>query len=660
MKLLLTSLVLLGTSPLALAQESEGALFSSPSGEPLPEDAYDPGEEIMLVPNLLETVRVIGLQQNGARDYASSAITVLEADTLQVRDTGFVADQLRGVPGLAVSRSGASGGLTQVRLRGAEANHTLVLLNGIDISDPLTGETDFGLVSGLSPRKIEVARGEQSTFWGSSAIGGVITIETERALDPDASVSFGSFDTRRADGQFGIGGESPEGRYLSFSASGFETDGVDTSGLGGEADGSRSASLLAVGRYGFENDVSLEGLVRWADSTVQTDPDDDFDGRLENADRETESEQLTLGLVLEANAFELDHRLSLDWNEVERENLADGSGLTTARGTRTRIAASSQATYMQVPGGDLSIGALVDHRIEDYSARDTTFGGFTNQDRTFRSTGLAAQADYYSYDWVFSASLRQDFNDGRFQDATTWRLGLSRDVYTAGSWDTRLRASVGSGVKNPTFTELFGFFPGSFVGNPDLDPERSTSAEIGADLQGFVFDVFTEASLTVFHAKLDHEIETRFLPGFISTVENSENTSRRTGVEASVFVELTDTVSFNSSLSWIDSRVSGDSAEIRVPEWTGSLGLTWRPGTTDGPYLGVALDYVGATPDIDFGTFRTVSLGDYPLLSASAEWPLSERVSLTLRGENLLDREARDVFGFAQAGAAGFVGLKLR
>ena len=123
----------------------------------------------------LDTVTVSGLRPV-ADDSLTEDVTVLDEDDLAIRATPFAVDQLRAAPGIGVSRSGSVGGLTQVRLRGAEGNHTLVFLDGIEFSDPVTGETDFGLLSGLDIARIEVLRGEQSSLYGSDAIGGVIAL----------------------------------------------------------------------------------------------------------------------------------------------------------------------------------------------------------------------------------------------------------------------------------------------------------------------------------------------------------------------------------------------------------------------------------------------------------------------------------------------------
>ena len=129
---------------------------------------------------LLDPVEVTGLRPVEA-DKATVSVSVLTEDILVVRASPNPADQLRAVPGAAVSRSGSLGGLTQVRFRGAEANHTLVLFEGIEISDPVNGATDFGLLTALPVGRIEVLRGAASSIQGSDAIGGVVSINAARA-----------------------------------------------------------------------------------------------------------------------------------------------------------------------------------------------------------------------------------------------------------------------------------------------------------------------------------------------------------------------------------------------------------------------------------------------------------------------------------------------
>jgi len=243
-------------------------------------------------------------------------------------------------------------------------------------------------------------------------------------------------------------------------------------------------------------------------------------------------------------------------------------------------------------------------------------------------------------------------------DASTWRVG---GAYTFGN-GAKLRASAGTGVKAPTFTELFGFFPASFIGNPDLKPEKSTSWEIGWD-QDFGP---VQTSLTYFDAELEDEIFTNFI-GFSSTPANRIGDSERSGLEAAMTWQASESINLSGALSSITSTGDDDSDEIRVPEWTGSVSLNWKSLTKDGLRAGIAADYVSEQDDFDFGNFDPmtfaplrVSLDSYVLISATAEYPITERWAVTLRGENLADETVTDVFGFNGPGAGVFIGLKLR
>ena len=163
-----------------------------------PAFAQSDGDETVLDP-----IIIVGLRPVAEEDVTVS-VTVLDTDDLAVRDAPLIVDQLRAVPGVGVSRNGASGGLTQVRIRGAEANQTLVLVDGIEVSDPVTGETDFGLWSGLDAGRIEVLRGEQSALFGSEAIGGVINVVTNKEAGFAGLAEIGSRGSWRLDGRAGL------------------------------------------------------------------------------------------------------------------------------------------------------------------------------------------------------------------------------------------------------------------------------------------------------------------------------------------------------------------------------------------------------------------------------------------------------------------------
>jgi vitamin B12 transporter len=590
---------------------------------------------------VLDTVEVTGLRPVEA-DRATVSVSVLTEEDLAVRLSPNPADQLRAVPGVAVSRSGGIGGLTQVRLRGAEANHTLVLFEGIEVSDPVNGDTDFGLLTALPAGRIEVLRGAASSIYGSDAIGGVVLLDAARGAGLTGFAEGGSFGTAQGalgwtDDRFGL------------AATSFTTDGVDSSGTGGGKDGSDALTGLATARFDLGTDwtLSLVGLARAANSDF--DSDTDFDGLLNDEDRRTKAEQRLIGAALTGETGPVDHVLRASFNEVDRDNFADGARTDTATGKRTKLSWSPGYTQ-----GVHRLTGLIDFERETYDRSDVQYFGATDASEAFESLGIAGEYRLSAGALDLSVSARRDDNRGRFKDATTWRVGAG---YAFESLGGRVRASAGTGVKNPTFTELFGFFPGSFTGNPDLKPEQSTSWEIGWDQTAGPADF----SLTYFEADLENEIYTAFNPDFTSTARNRAGKSERSGVELSGRWQLASNISLSGQATFFDSQDDAGADEIRVPDMTASLSADWQV-REDGLRLGLALDHVGEQGDFDFGPFpsRFVSLDAYTLAALTAEYPLTERLALTLRGENLLDETATDVFGYNGPGAGVYVGLKLR
>lgn len=596
----------------------------------------------------LDLVSVSALRPQGQADITASVAT-LDASDLAVRDAPFLSDQLRAVPGLAISRNGSAGSLNQIRIRGGEANHTLVLLDGIEVSDPVSGETDFGVFSGANAQYVEIARGEQSALFGSDAIGGVINVRTVPEAGFRGLAEAGSRSTHRLEA--GHGWTFDQGS-LSAAFSDTASDGVDTSGLGSEDDGYRNTSALINGVAAIGADWTLSGLARYGKSDVDFDSDTDFDGVLNDSDNETEAEQWTFGGALQGDALGFNHVFRASYAQVTRDNFADGAIADTAEGERTKFA-YSPSVNLATSLANLTISGLIDHETEDYSVRDTAFGGGTDQDQSFETLGIAGEVLAKRGPISLNASARYDDNDGQFEDAETWRIGGAYAFDFGG----RVRGSFGTGVKNPTFTELFGFFPSSFVGNPDLNPEKSTSWEIGWDQ---TYDR-GQWSLTYFDAELEDEIFTDFSV-FPNTAANRDGESDRSGVEFAANWQASEAFALSGAVSNITSQDDTGTDEVRVPEWTASFAVGWESQVKDGLRAGFALDYVGEQFDNDFSTFpsRTVTLDAYTLVSASVDYPLTERISLTLRGDNLLDEDAVDVFGYNGPGAGVFAGIRIR
>lgn len=570
-------------------------------------------------------------------DEVTSPVSIINQDDIENRNQAFITDLLRTVPGLAVSQSGGGGSLTQLRLRGSEANHVLVIIDGIEVNNPNDGAFDFGGLRSEDVAKIEVLRGEQSALYGSDAVGGVINIITRAGSTSEqwrASVEVGSRDT--IEGQFSgvipLGGAS-----LSINGNAFQTEGYDVSGLDGEKDGADSRRL-SVGL----NRLELGPVTFSANSAVSLrstgfDGDTDFDGRLNNTNGVTDVKTTTARIDARFELAGFDHLIQSNMTETETDTQGGFSSLTT--GTRRDASWAAKGTFAKAHELTL-LGEL--EREEYEFAGDPDIPNIDNY-------GLVADYRFNQNNLTFTASARHDINDV-FADATTWRVGAGYKF----EWDGRLRGSIGTGVKNPTLIELFGFFPESrFTGNPDLQPETSLGFSVGYEQSFGDFDF----AIDYFRSELEEEIT-----GFANTVINLEEKSTREGFEIETNWQASDQLDLSASLSLLESE-QNNIQEIRRPERLASATATYSP--IEKLSMTVNIDFTGSQFDTDFGdcifvpTFscNTVELDAYTLVGANVRYQVSDILSIYVRGTNLLDEAYQDVVGFSTAGRGVFTGI---
>ncbi|MBL8581853.1 MAG: TonB-dependent receptor [Rhizobiaceae bacterium] len=203
------------------------------------------------------------------QEKSGRAFTVLTGQQLQQNQVRYVADALRLVPGFSVSRSGSYGGLTQVRVRGAEANHLLVMVDGVDASETSSGEFDFGSLIVDDIERIEVMRGAQSTFWGANALAGVVNIITKRGMRD--GVQGGVRSELGTDGTvLAAAGVRGGGTNYDVALSGAfrQSDGYNISDFGSEKDGDRNATVN--GNFNLFNGFTATATYTYVDASEQT------------------------------------------------------------------------------------------------------------------------------------------------------------------------------------------------------------------------------------------------------------------------------------------------------------------------------------------------------------------------------------------------------
>jgi vitamin B12 transporter len=580
---------------------------------------------------------------------APVSATVLDEETLDALSLPAGIDLLRLVPGVSVAQTGPRGSQAQVRIRGAEANHSLLFVDGIRFNDPAAGnEARFELLATDLLSRIEVVRGPQSALWGSEALGGVIAVQT---ADPFAREGFaalaeyGSLDSVRASGQAAVRtgdvGLSATAAYLS-------SEGIDSFGAGGEKDGfdNRSLGLRAAWRPAEGRELGVSAF--YVAGTSEYDGSDPV--TFLRADTLDETENRIAAVRgwgrLESGPWTLSADASF-LDSANRNRLADAPLNRTAG---ERATAGAQLSR-RVSGHRLT--AAIQHEAEDFRARDQAFFGGTDQDRSRHLTAFVGEW-HARWNDVISTDLavRHD-SFSAFSDATTVRAALL--VRPADGWT--LHGAYGEGVAQPTFYDLFGFFPGFFTGNPNLRPERSRGFEAGLRWQ----QGGASLGATLFTARLEDEIVDVFAGG-TSTTRNVEGKSRRRGVELFGEWRLSPALALAAHYTYLEAderRNVGDAAlrEVRRPKHSGNVTAFGETGRLS---YGASLAYVGARTDTDFDIFQTVRLGAYALASGRIGWRLTDALEAYGRVENALGEDYQDVAGYATPGRTVHAGLRLR
>ncbi len=631
-----------------------------------------------------DAIIVTGVAVPTAEEKVGQTVTVITRELIEDQGYNFVPDVLRQTPGAAVSQMGAPGALTQVRIRGAEANHTLVLLDGIDISSPDQNETDFSTLTTAGLDRIEFLRGPQSGLYGSNALAGVVNLVSRRELDghyAGASVELGSFETTDIEASAGIGNGDA---FASFSFNRLASNGYDTSpsqtangvpavgegGVAGDKEGTDITTVNVRAGMKLSDMLRVNGVARYMTAKSELDGQAygfPIAGRTYDDASRTEHEQLVVGAsaTIDPWAGAWETLVSVSHVDASRRNrLTDFPYLSgppvptpaelllvplyTSGTDSSRFTAAIQSTYAFGDEGFASfITGFAEHEKETYedafSVRD--------EKRTLNAFGLQYRAEIA--DQLFlHATVRHDDNDA-FQDADTWSV--------AGSWvipntGTRLHSSIGTGVTNPTFIEQFGFDPSSFIGNANLVPEEAIGWDAGIE-QSFMDGAVT-LDVTYFSSDLENEIYTAFLPTFQTTALNRTSNSDRSGWEFTVYADPTDDISLYGTFTQLDATEPAG-IEIRRPEQTASLDASWK--VFGGPIkLNLGVSYTGESYDSDFGTGMRTQVDPWTLVRFGAAWQISDTFEIYGRVENLLDERYEEVIGYLGAPRALYLGVRFR
>ena len=584
-----------------------------------------------------------------------ASVTVIDSESIERLGEPLVPALLRLTPSVSVATSGPAGSLTEVRIRGAENNHTLLFVDGIRANDPATGnQPRFELLNADVTSRIEVVRGPQSALWGSEAVGGVVAVDSVASKRSSFALGseIGSFGFRRgsASGSFTSGKSSLAGGLGWQRAAG-----IDAFDGNGDKDGYRNLSGRVRGTLEVAPAIRL-GVAAFAMSGRS-----DFDGydpiTFLHADTLDSSRNRLSAVRLWGDFGDTKSAWSGSLGGTilssRNRNFLAGDEMNRTSGRRQTLDAQLQHRFQTSSVQHRLILAL-DHESEEFKASDVNFGGFTDQNRDRKHSAVTAEWRADAGPATVDFAVRRDaFN--RFKDATTLRASLLAKVGKGFS----VAGSYGEGIAQPTFFDLYGFFPGSFVGNPSLKPESSRGFEASLRYANRTF----AASLTAYKQRLRDEIVDTFDPDtFLSSTANRSETSRRSGIEVQANWSLHERLRLSTNYAYLKASEPGDLGsrvrEARRPKHSGSVAADGQLGRIA---YGLSIAYTGSRLDTDFETFpfQRVKLGAYWLAGARVSYEVAEGVQIFARAANAIDERYQDALGYRTEGRSIYGGIRL-
>lgn len=572
------------------------------------------------------------------RERSGASVIVVTEEELRASGTVQLTEYLARLPGISIIQNGPTGTFADLRIRGAGSRYISVFVDGILVTDPSTPSgqfDDFGGLTTAGVRRVEILKGSQSALYGGTAVGGVVSITTLGGPElgegtfQRAGALAGSFGTLAGDYaitrntgplslSFGLSRSQADGFSAADEANGnTEDDGFDRTRLSFGAQYAVS-DAVTVGVNGFAETGSTD-----FDSFESVPPFLPTDG-------DGVSDRDTRGLRAFAR-YETGiwgHETSVSGYTTDRTSTSSGF---TSEFSSSRLALDHLSSALVRPDLRLSFGLS----WRDEEAEATSLPGGSESTTT---AGGFVEAVWSPSDQLdLTGTLRYD-DHSEFGGFTTGRLAVAWRPAEG----TVLRGAVGTGYRPPSIGELFDDF-GFFVGNPDLDPETSTSVEVGIDQ---VWANGAILSATVFESRIDDLIT--FVSGAPSTLENISGESRIRGIELGGRVPLSAMFTGYGALTWLDAEDATGAALPRTPERDLVLGL--EAGVTDRLSGDLWVQAVSGIPEVD----------DFETLNASLSYAVNDRMEVFVRAFNLTDEQYQTAPGYGTADRSFFVGFDAR
>jgi vitamin B12 transporter len=587
-----------------------------------------------------------------------SAITVITESQLEKMQETTVLDALRTVPALDVVQVGGDGGQASVFIRGAKSEHTLVLLDGVEMNDPSTPgrSVDLANLATADVERIEVIRGPQSVLYGSDAMGGVINIisKTGRGkLGGFFRGGYGSFNSFAESA--GLNGGN---RWADFSlgVSRSDTDGIsaargDKGNL--ERDGYRDTTIS--GKLGINptKNVHADFILRTIDS--RTDLDNAGGAEGDDPNNTAAAKQIYSRVQARISLFngrwEQKIGFSLSRQERHYKNDTDAahpvdSDRSTYNGQILRFDWQHDLRFLKANMLTMGIESEQEKGESEYYS-ESAWGPYASlfpQKSALTTAGYIQDHIRLTNDWFATLGARLDSHD-RFGTKATYRLASTYLVRKTG---TRIKASFGTGFKTPSLYQLY-----SLYGDKDLKPETSTGWDLGIE-QSWWSDRIS-LGVTYFGNEFKQLID------YDSAIWKYMNVgeAKTSGVELFASVQPLGALTLQAGYTYTATQDVATGKDL-LRRAKHKLYFVANCGLGKKGNANLEVNYVGSRYDTDYSTWPAsrVKLEGYVLINLALGYDLSGRMRIFAGVKNLGNAKYEEILGYGTAGISASTGIK--
>lgn len=585
-----------------------------------------------------------------------SSTSVITAEDIKKSGKKSVKEILRDILGVTVSQSGAFGGQTSVYLRGAKPGQTLVMIDGVEVNDPISADRSFNFANLITDNieRIEVVRGPQSTLYGSDAMAGVINIITKKGTGKPGFESYfegGSHNTFIEN--IGSSGSIDKFNY-SMSATRFDSDGISAAAVGSENDPYHNTAISSRVGYKILDNAELSLVAHYTDVKKSIDATDNNYpyGLIDMPNYTSWSKDLTTKLAFDQSInswwthtlsfsyYDIRRKDKKEWDPVNGDNVNDWY-----KGNNKKI--EWQHNISPVKWNTLTAGLEYEDETGSsyYYVNPDPWLSSSKQDRkSVNNMGYYFQDQLKLWEKLFiTPGVRIDDNE-LFGIQATYKISTAYLIPQIG---TRFKGNWGTGFKAPSLFQLY-----SSYGNPNLRPDESRSYDVGFEQS--LFGDKVSFGLTYFHNNFKNMVDFDLDPASPTYYKYINIGKAMTqGFEFGTKFMPLENLTFGFNFTYTDTEDKETGLELlRRPKRQFNFDIDWAFLPKANLQLGI--DYVGSRKDVGYITDKA-----YTVVRIASSYDITKNLQVFGRIENLFDKKYQEVNGYATLDRSFYAGIKV-